>query len=81
MGHTASQVIELVSGGTTTINISALTTSPGPFRVSASPVHIEPGTAAPVVVTFAPLVMGDYLRSLSIVSNDPVRPASARKAA
>ena len=74
VGQSKSLVFELTSGGTTTVLVQAMTTSPGPFAVLGAIGPLAPGSSVPVIVTYAPLVVGDAVRTLTILTNDPVRP-------
>ena len=74
LGQSKSLVFELTSGGTTTVLVQAITTSPGPFAVLGPVGPLAPGSSVPIIVTYTPLVTGDAVRTLTILTNDPVRP-------
>ena len=72
LNTTATQPITVSSTGNATLQITALGASGSGFALSTPPslpLSLEPGQSATLYVTFTPMVVGDAIGGLSIVSN------------
>ena len=72
LNTTATQPITVSSTGNATLQITALGASGSGFALSTPPslpLSLAPGQSATLYVTFTPMVVGDAIGGLSIVSN------------
>jgi hypothetical protein len=78
LGQSSNRDLTLRNAGTAPLQVSALETA-APFQVISPvpPFSIAPGSSANVTVRFSPTAAGPHAGTLTIVSNDPLRPRAS----
>ncbi|MBS1828617.1 MAG: choice-of-anchor D domain-containing protein [Acidobacteria bacterium] len=77
INQVGSLTVDVRNGGNGPLTISALTMSNAVFAVSTpvAPVGVAPGATQVIAVRFSPAAVGAQTGTLTIASNDPLRPA------
>jgi len=76
-GQSKILLVDISDQGTNTVTINGITLTPGAFHVSGGLVTLSPGESVPLLVSYAPFVPGATTATMSVLSDDPLRPVLA----